>query len=251
MKPVIQVEKGLPLTPTCAADSLSHHLTNFSSISYTPSHTGLFALDQLRNRWRTLDHFTEYLSSLIRCTHVDCDITIFAPRCSAFSKSENLFDSIYCHIVDENERTTLTKVILFVASTIAPIVDDISHPIPPSATTPALLQWWTNLYNIADSHLNISVFNTQLISNPRLDYDLAQVAQSAEGRNLFMKAAVTLLGERLLGILKMGFSLRDTQRRHAGSRRESRQTYMHVMAIMKERGIRLDESWMRALLDSM
>jgi hypothetical protein len=84
-----------------------------------------------------------------------------------------------------------------------------------------------------------------------MEFDLGQVAHSAEGRNLFMDAAVALLSERFLGVLKTGLNSRGNQRQRFGNKGECRKTYMNVMAVMKERGIRLDEGWMRALLDSM
>jgi hypothetical protein len=251
MDPVIQVQRGLPPTPPVAADSPSRQLAALSPGIHSQSQTSLLALKQIRTWWRTLDCFTEYLSDLIRSSHINCDITIFAPRFTTFSKPENLFDLIYHNIAEESERITLTKAILLVASTTVPTIDDISQPTSPSTTTPLLLQWWANIYNISDNNLNYSVFQTQLLNNPKLDFDLNQVAHTSEGRNLFKDAAIALLSERYLGILKTGLSHKGSQKQRAGSRAECRQTYMNVMAVMKERGIRLDEGWMRALLDSM
>ena len=251
MDPVVQVQRGLPPTPPITADSPSRQLASLTSATNQHSQTGNLTLDQLKHRWCWLDHFAEYLSNLIRSGQVKGDLTVFAPHPVGFSPPENLFDLLYRHVADEGERLTMTKAVLLISSTIVPTTDSISQPTSPSAATPLLLQWWSNLLNVPDHNLNLSLFQTQLLNNPRLEFDLGQVAHTAEGRNLFMDAAVALLSERFLTVLKTGLSVKGNQRHRAGNRAECRQTYLSVMAIMKERGIRLDEGWMRALLDSM
>lgn len=244
--PVVQVQKGMPPTPPTPNDLPAHLAFPFVPTSpLLASRTGIQPLDQLRNRWRNLDGFTEYLTTLLRSTHSNNEVNIFAPRFLSFAKPENLFDLIYRHITDESERTSLTKAILLVAATVMP-VSEVSRP-----GTPLLLQWWVGLFTTADDDLNVSVLRTRLLNNAQLEYDLAQVAQTSEGRNLFMDAAVALLCERFLGVLKTSLSPKGHQKHRFGTRNERQQAYKQVILVMQDRGIKLDDGWTRAFLDSM
>lgn len=226
----------LPPTPPTPNDLPVHHFTT----SVSPLHI----LEDLRRRWRALDDFSDYLTSLIHSGNQD--VSIFTPRSRSSPMLENLFELIFYNIAEESERISLTKAILLVAS----ITDS---PKSQPCSRPILLDWWTALFNLPPHLLTYQTFYAQLLNNARLEYDLDQVVSSSQGKSLFMDAAVALVGERLLDVLKAGLRSRGGSQNGRGkdnSRSACREGFSNVLGVMRERGVKVDPGWTTVLLDS-
>lgn len=187
------------------------------------------ALEILIQKWHSLSGFEEYTHALF--SRDGSPLSIFTA-----SESENIFDAINTAVTSPADRISLAKALLVTSTTFSP-------PTTDEYVQPWLLDWWQTLYPCSPStspSITYDRFRTNFLETGVLNQELAKVVRTEEGRKLVMDAAISLVGERLLWMLKnfMG-KVRWGDMGHMRVLKK----YLSVIGVMEERRIAVDPSW--------
>lgn len=194
------------------------------------------AFDILIEKWRCLSGFKEYAQSILLKDGQGILIFEASP-----DSAENLFGIIH-EKVPEVERVSFTTALLTAFSTI-PLTTSYS---------PWSIVWWNSLHS-APSWEKFQIRLDLPKTLPHLERIM-----SAPAAKLFVDCTVSLVGERLLNVIK-GQMISAKRRKSAvndaaaayASMARYQQQYMAILGEFQSRGMRVDQSWVSYLLNIM